>query len=290
MTRSPRAPRALLLLAAFAAAALVVACGGEASPSSSPVPSEPPAASTAPEQPDGAGRALEGTRWVLARGLTALPDGTPVDAMFEEGRIDGQGPCNRYFADATFDGASLAIGPVGATKMSCGAALDRAEQAYHAALGKVAAFAIAGAELTLLDADGKELLVFEAGTADAPSSLLGSTWQVLRYAGEAGALVAALPNVEATMEFGADGRFGANAGCNGLGADYTVDESAGTLAFGMFSMTLMLCEPPALMAQESGLIAALERTASYAIAGNRLTLLDATGKALVEADAAAAGA
>jgi heat shock protein HslJ len=114
---------------------------------------------------------------------------------------------------------------------------------------------------------------------------------VTRYAGEAGALVAVLPTTDVTVEFGADGRFGGAAGCNSFGTDYTIDEAAGTLGFGMFSMTLMLCEPPALMAQEAGLVAALERTAAFEIVDGRLELLDASGATLVEAEqAAAAGA
>jgi heat shock protein HslJ len=289
MSRPLRAPRALVPLAALATAAtLLAACGTGATPLPSPAPAEPSASPT--PGPDDAGLALEGPTWILVRGLAELPDGTTVDIAFEAGRMNGQGPCNRYQADATADGSALVIGPVGANLMSCGPALDGAEQAYFAALGRVASYAIEGTTLTLLDAGGAELLAYDAVVAAAPTGLPGSTWQLLRYAGEAGALVAALPDVEATMEFGADGRFGANAGCNGLGSDYTMDEAAGTLTFGMFSMTMMLCEPPALMAQESGLVAALERTASFAIEGSRLTLLDADGKIVVEADAAGAGA
>ncbi len=286
MTRSLRAPRALLPLAAIvAAASLVAACGGGATPSPTPEPSEPPVASPSP---DGAAPALEGTRWVLVRGLAELPDGTEVDATFEADRVAGQGPCNRYFADATVDGSSLAIGPVGATKMSCGPALDGAEQAYVAALGNVAAFTIADSTLTLVDANGGELLVYEAGAAEAPTGLAGSRWTVLRYAGEAGALVPVLPSTDATVEFGGDGRFGGTAGCNSFGSDYTVDEAAGTLTFGMFSTTMMMCEPPALMAQETGLVAALEKTAAFEIADGKLSLRDGSGTTLVEAEAAPA--
>jgi heat shock protein HslJ len=286
MSRTSRAPRTLLPLAAIlAAASLLAACGGGASPSLSPAPSDPPVASPSP---DAAAAALEGARWVLVRGLAELPDGTTVDAVFEDGQIAGQGPCNRYFADATIDGSSLAIGPVGATKMSCGPALDAAEQAYVAALGTVASFTIADGTLTLLDANGGEVLVYNVGVSEAPTGLAGSRWSVLRYAGEDGALVATLPATEATVEFGADGRFGGTAGCNSFGSDYTVDEAAGTLTFGLFSTTMMMCEPPALMAQETGLVAALEKTAGFEITDGQLRLRDASGAVLVEAEAAPA--
>lgn len=127
--------------------------------------------------------------------------------------------------------------------------------------------------------------------AEPATSLPGTAWNVTRLAGEAGALVAVLPATIVTLEFGADGRFGGTAGCNSFGTEYTVDEAAGTLVFGMMSTTLMLCEPPALMAQEGAMIAALEKTAAYAIADGRLQLLDASGAILVEAEqAVAAGA
>jgi heat shock protein HslJ len=290
MSRHPRARPYLvpLVTLSLAAGLLVAACGGGASPSPSAAPTEPPVTSPSP---GGAGVALDGTRWVLVRGLAESADGATVDAVFEDGRVSGQGPCNRYFADVTVDGAALTIGPVGATTMSCGAAIDAAERAYFGALGWTEAHTIVGSTLTLLDGKGAEMLAFEAGAAATPTALPGTTWRVLRFAGEAGALVAVLPATDVTIEFGADGRFGGTAGCNSLGTKYTVDETAGTLAFGMMSTTLMLCEPPALMAQEGAMLAALEKTAAYAIADGRLQLLDASRAILVEAEqATAAGA
>jgi heat shock protein HslJ len=120
------------------------------------------------------------------------------------------------------------------------------------------------------------------------TALPGTAWNVTRYAGEAGALVAVLPATTVTLEFGVGGRFGGTAGCNSFGADYTVDEATGTIGFGMMSTTLMLCEPPALMAQEGAMVAALETTTAYAIVDGRLQLLDASGAILVEAEQTAA--
>jgi heat shock protein HslJ len=129
------------------------------------------------------------------------------------------------------------------------------------------------------------------GAPTEPATALpGTAWTVTRLAGEAGALVTVLPTTTVTMEFGADGRFGGTAGCNSFGTEYTVDEAAGTLTFGMLSTTLMLCEPPALMAQEGAMVAAIERTAAYALADGRLQLLDATGAVLIEAEQATPGA
>jgi heat shock protein HslJ len=74
--------------------------------------------------------------------------------------------------------------------------------------------------------------------AEPATTLPGTAWNVTRYAGEMGALEAVLPTTTVTLEFGADGRFGGTAGCNSFGTDYTVDEAAGTLTFGLMSTTL----------------------------------------------------
>lgn len=60
----------------------------------------------------------------LADWSLTLVDGQPADysAMLnlaESGRVSGQAPCNRYFADLTWDGAVFKLGAIGATKMAC---------------------------------------------------------------------------------------------------------------------------------------------------------------------------
>ncbi|MBH1973974.1 MAG: META domain-containing protein [Rhodobacteraceae bacterium] len=37
----------------------------------------------------------------------------------EAGRVTGQGPCNRYFADLVQDGSAFQLGAIGATRMAC---------------------------------------------------------------------------------------------------------------------------------------------------------------------------
>ncbi|MES2432562.1 MAG: META domain-containing protein [Pseudomonadota bacterium] len=60
-----------------------------------------------------------GTDWVLAS-----VDGTAVEytatlSLGQPGRLTGQAPCNRYFADVTRDGAAFKLGVIGATRMAC---------------------------------------------------------------------------------------------------------------------------------------------------------------------------
>ena len=60
-----------------------------------------------------------GPDWMLS-----LVDGQTVDytatlSLAESGRVTGQAPCNRYFADVTRNGASFKLGLIGATRMAC---------------------------------------------------------------------------------------------------------------------------------------------------------------------------
>ena len=130
----------------------------------------------------------------------------------------------------------------------------------------------------------------DGAPGEPATALPGTDWNVTRFAGEAGALVGVLPATTITLEFGADGRLGGTSGCNSYGADYTVDEADRKLTVGLASQTLMLCEPPALMVQEAGYVAALQRAEAYDLADGRLTILDGAGATLVEAEQVAGGA
>ena len=57
--------------------------------------------------------------WVLT-----MVDGQPAGYsatinLAESGRVTGQAPCNRYFADLTRDGDRFKLGAIGATRMAC---------------------------------------------------------------------------------------------------------------------------------------------------------------------------
>lgn len=57
--------------------------------------------------------------WSLAEVDGKAPGWTATLNLGEPGRITGQAPCNRYFADVTRDGTSFMPGLIGATKMAC---------------------------------------------------------------------------------------------------------------------------------------------------------------------------
>lgn len=111
---------------------------------------------------------LEGTKWTLT--TIAQPDtqavsstiaGTKVTLSMTGGTASGSGGCNTYSGPYDTSGdAGLTFGALASTAMACADGVSRQEQAYFAALGKVASFSIEGDHLTLSDDGGQMLLSF----------------------------------------------------------------------------------------------------------------------------------
>lgn len=80
-------------------------------------------------------RGAPATEWQLATIDGKAPDYSATLSLAEPGRISGQAPCNRYFADLKREGAGFVLGPIGATKMACDQM--QGEAAFFAALGSV---------------------------------------------------------------------------------------------------------------------------------------------------------
>lgn len=116
---------------------------------------------------------LAGTAW-QATGV--LLDGGIVGLALElmpTLTIDGMGAsgstgCNRWFAEVTSDGSSLAFGPAGGTEMWCEGAMEM-EAAWYAALAATASWSEQWGTLTLTDADGAVLATLVAIAAPTPS-------------------------------------------------------------------------------------------------------------------------
>lgn len=109
---------------------------------------------------------LVATRWNL-RALDAKPldacEGrrTPHLVLDGRGKLSGSGGCNRLIGGYTLEGAALSFGPVATTMRAClcGGADERR---FLAALGRAARWRTEGCELSLSDAQGREILRFVA--------------------------------------------------------------------------------------------------------------------------------
>jgi heat shock protein HslJ len=258
---------------------IVSACAAPAAPTPPGAPTGAPAqpAAPAPAQlpaqpaatsPD----ALSGTAWqmITLNGQPALAE-AGVTIAFAAGRVAGSDGCNTYSGTYTIDGTNMQFNqPFRSTMMMCAQPVMAQAQVYLAALGQVASFQIAGSQLTFLDANGKEVVMYAAQSTD----LAGSAWIVTGYNNGQQAVVSVMTGTELTANFGADGNLSGNGGCNTYTASYTVDGNK--ISIGPAATTRMACEQ-AVMDQEQQYLAALATAATYQMSGDKLELRTADG-------------
>jgi len=235
--------------------------------------------------PEPSGLSLNGTGWTLTgyvpNGTSLHPlDGTAVTLIFgDTGQVTGSAGCNHYFASYTVTGTSLSIGGTGSTMMYCTAAgVMEQESAYLALLGKVSSVAAGNDTLAFADDKGTTILTFARIVPPAPKPLAGTTW-TLDSISTADAVSSVVAGTTITAVFDKNGSVTGSAGCNHYFASYTVTGTS--LSIGGTGSTKMNCTGPGVMQQESAYLALLGRAAGFTITGNRLSLADANGTALL---------
>lgn len=109
---------------------------------------------------------LEGT-WNLdsyvnsAGTLVRMLPNTKVTFQFQDGKVSGSAGCNSYSGTCNINGSSITIGPLAVTEMYCtDPGVMEQEGDYLAALNSVVRYRIEGETLVLINADGKEVLLF----------------------------------------------------------------------------------------------------------------------------------
>ncbi len=105
----------------------------------------------------GPGAAIDGTRWqVTAINGRAVPRSDSYRIEFTDGRIGGRLGCNSFGGDHRWQGATLLVGPVAATKMACPDPAMTFEGWGFSVLGEPLglAWGDAGGRLTLSSAKG----------------------------------------------------------------------------------------------------------------------------------------
>ncbi|TGS55575.1 META domain-containing protein, partial [Mesorhizobium sp. M3A.F.Ca.ET.201.01.1.1] len=97
-------------------------------------------------------------------GIGAIAEPQATFRVSEAGKASGKGPCNSYFATATVEGQSIAIGDIGSTRMACAPDVMAEEQALFNALTRAASYRIDAGKLTIADKDGRDILRFNAAS------------------------------------------------------------------------------------------------------------------------------
>jgi heat shock protein HslJ len=216
---------------------------------------------------------LEGTSWVLA--ATAL-DAAGVDeftptAEFNDGTVSGTTGVNRYTGTYTKSRSKLSPGPVASTRRAGSPAAMAIEREYLSRLDRVTSFKISGDTLTLADAKGAPVLVYEVSKVT-----LEGSWEIIGYLMTSGTgFSSTVIDSAPSAVFGADGSLSGATGCNSYRGTYTVDGVAVTI--GPLRTTRMAC-PPELAEQETGILKALESATTIELKPGGATLLNESGQ------------
>jgi heat shock protein HslJ len=109
---------------------------------------------------------LAGSHWNLVeidgQAPIALPEGGLTIGFEAEGQVGGSSGCNSYGGQYAVQSSNLSLSEVVSTLRACAdEALNAQEAQFHQALAAVAQYDVQGDTLTLRDAGGAALLVFE---------------------------------------------------------------------------------------------------------------------------------
>ena len=225
--------------------------------------------------------ALTGTVWKLtgdsmAGLVSSVPENVQVTIEFKSGQVSGVSGCNQYGGSYTAgsDG-SMSFGQFHSTVMGCLSDVAAVEHAYMEALGKVTTFSVDG---TLTLTGSGKALTYDRAPPVQSVELVGTQWNLTSIV--SGTTVSSVPEgVQATLVLDADGSASGSGGCNTFHGTYQT--SGSELTFGPLASTKKLCAED-VMAVEQPYLAALQSAAVYTIAGDALTIDDASGDPVLE--------
>jgi heat shock protein HslJ len=115
-----------------------------------------------------------------------------------------------------------------------------------------------------------------ACSSNLPASLTG-TWRLASY-GSPSSQTPTAPNVDTSIEFGSEGEFSGNVGCNGFGGKYAVGNK--TITFSEVMSTLMFCEGQ-VGDQEKATLSVLQGSTKFVLDSNTLTITSADGSSAI---------
>ena len=236
--------------------------------------------------PSETGQPVTGPVWKWT--TTQMNDGsskTPSDPnqylieFLANGHVAVQADCNRVAGTYTVNGNRLAITLGPSTLAACppGSLGDE----FVKQLVNIRSYLFKGENLILEIKMDSGSMIF---APSAPAGLPGTSWGVISYNNGREAVVSLLTGTDISLIFGTDGQVSGNAGCNTYSGGYQAGGKA--LKVGPLARTRMFCDTPAgVMEQEQQYLAALQNAAAFEIAGDTLTIRDASGAMQVVAAA-----
>ena len=226
----------------------------------------------------GTGGHLEGTDWVLrsyaAEGsLVTVPETQFADAEFRSNRVSGFSGCNDFDALYRAGGRTLFISEPASTLVACADEANALEAAYVANLQASRFYSERRGTLTIFDARGTTVLVFDA----APRNPMLGTWTVDSFATAPASLTAPIEGTSLTAVFRI-ASVGGSSGCNQYTGTYGTNGNV--VRIGRLATTRMACADE-IMNQEAAFLAAMEGAALIDRRGSSLLLTDLSGATLV---------
>lgn len=226
----------------------------------------------------GTGGLLEGTDWVLrsyaAEGsLVTVPETQFADAEFRSNRVSGFSGCNDFDALYRAGGRTLFISEPASTLVACADEANALEAAYVANLQASRFYSERRGTLTIFDAQGTTVLVFDA----APRNPMLGNWTVDSFATAPASLTAPIEGTSLTAVFRI-ASVGGSSGCNQYTGTYGTNGNV--VRIGRLATTRMACADE-IMNQEVAFLAAMEGAALIDRRGPSLLLTDLSGATLV---------
>ncbi len=226
----------------------------------------------------GTGGLLEGTDWVLrsyaAEGsLVTVPETQFANAEFRSNRVSGFSGCNDFDALYRAGGRTLFISEPASTLVACADEANALEAAYVANLQASRFYSERRGTLTIFDARGTTVLVFDA----APRNPMLGTWTVDSFATAPASLTAPIDGTSLTAVFRI-ASVGGSSGCNQYTGTYGTNGNV--VRIGRLATTRMACADE-IMNQEAAFLAAMEGAALIDRRGSSLLLTDLSGATLV---------
>jgi heat shock protein HslJ len=223
---------------------------------------------------------LTGKVWVVTAlsGKPPVPT-TAITAHFNaDGSLSESAGCNVYNGKYTVSGDQIKISaPLATTMKACPDPVMAQESAYLKALGDAKTYKLQGDQLSLIDGNNTELVVYKVQSQD----LSGTAWDVIGYNNGKQAVTSVLAGTTLTANFGKDGNLTGNAGCNDYNGPYKT--TGDTIKIGPLGATRKACADPAgIMDQEAQFMAALDSAATYEVEGTKLQLRTKDGALAVD--------
>ena len=212
-------------------------------------------------------------------GEVPLVEDSPVTLSIEGEDWGGTAACNHYGGTVTVAGNDLTVHGVFQTEMAC---LDdrvmESERRYLDAFRQVERYERDGDRLVLRGEDVE--LVFAEVPPEPDAALVGTTWvltSLIEGTGPDGAVSSVAG--EPTLEFGEDGTFLGETGCNRFGGDYRHDGD--TLVTSEVDASAAGCPDGMQAAQEEHILAVLaDAEVAAVIEGRSLRLTGPDGRGL----------